>query len=56
MLKKRYGFVVLAIVGVSVSAGVQEVPHASRRRSIQTHLVGTWELVSSEDLLSDGSR
>ena len=49
------GIGITAGLAIVLSANAAQAPHAAEHASIRSQLVGTWELVSSEDHLKDGS-
>ncbi|MBV9885734.1 MAG: lipocalin-like domain-containing protein [Acidobacteria bacterium] len=54
-MNKWVGIGVAASLGIILSTGTAQAPPASKRVSVRSRLVGTWELVSTEDRLTDGS-
>ncbi len=54
-MNKSVGIGLAASLGIILSIGATQAPPASRRASIRSQLAGTWELVSTEYRLTDGS-
>jgi hypothetical protein len=55
-MNKFVGIGIAAILGVVLSTSAAKAPRATEHASIQSQLVGTWELVSTEDHMKDGSK
>src|SRR5262245_11042658 len=53
-MRKEIGFLALGFVGLLLGAGAPKAPDGASA-SVHSQIVGTWELVSTEDRLSDGS-
>ena len=55
-MSKSLGIGVAAGLGVILSMGAAQTKHISERPSVRSQFVGTWELVSTEERLKDGTR
>ena len=54
-MKKPAGIGLAVSLGIILSTSAAQAPRATEHASLRSQLVGTWELVSTEDHMKDGS-